>query len=204
MRQALDMNYPLRCHCGAIEGYVASPDTAGRAVCYCRDCQAFANFLGRPEQILNSEGGTDIIATLPRHVRLTKGAQHLLCMRLSEKGLLRWYAGCCRTPIGNTPQDPKLSYVGLVRTCLPGSSAEIDSAFGPARISLNTGSANGYVSPTRIASFLGVLKIIRNVLGARLSGAFKENPFFRPGSTKPIVAPQTLKPEERRALRRDT
>lgn len=198
------MNYPLRCECGAVEGYVASPHVAGRVVCYCRDCQAFARFLRRPERILNSRGGTDIIATLPRHVHFTKGVERLACVRLSDKGMLRWYASCCRTPMGNTPENPKLSYVGLVRSCLPGSSEELDSAFGPARISLNTASANSQVSPTRTASVFGLLKIIRNVLGARLSGAFRDNPFFRPGSTEPIAVPETLKPHERAALRSGT
>ncbi|WP_220132892.1 MULTISPECIES: DUF6151 family protein [Ramlibacter] len=198
------MNYPLRCQCGAIEGFLTSPGAAGRAVCYCRDCQAFARYLGTPEGILNDQGGTDIIATLPRHVHLTKGAERLLCVRLSDKGMLRWYASCCRTPIGNTPPDPKLPYVGLVRTCLPGTPSELDGAFGPARVSLNTGSANGQVSPTRIAAFFAILKIMRNVLGARLSGAFKENPFFRPGSAVPIVVPHVLKPDERHVLRGDT
>ena len=197
------MNYPLRCECGSIEGSVASPEVAARAVCYCRDCQAFARFLGAPERILNSRGGTDIIATVPRHVRFTKGAEQLRCMRLSDKGILRWYAACCRTPIGNTPRDPKLPYVGLVRSCLPGSSSEIDDVFGPSRIALNTASANGQVSPTRIASLTGLLKIIKNVWAARLSGAYKDNPFFRSGSDEPVSMPEILKPHERSALRSD-
>jgi hypothetical protein len=194
------MNYPLRCECGKVEGYVASPQVAARAVCYCKDCQAFARFLGAPKRILNSQGGTDIIATVPRHVRFTKGTEQLRCKRLSDKGILRWYAACCRTPIGNTPPDPKLPYVGLVRSCLPGSSHETDAAFGPPRISLNTASANGQVSPTRLATVMGLLKIIRNVSGARLSGAYRESPFFRSGSAEPVSMPEVLKPHERAAL----
>lgn len=197
------MNYPLRCECGVVEGYVASPHIAARAVCYCIDCQAFARFLGAPARILNSRSGTDIIATVPRYVHFTAGAEQLRCMRLSDKGLLRWYAACCRTPIGNTPPDSKLSYVGLVRSCLPGSSNEIDDVFGPSRMSLNTASASGQVSPSRFANLKGLLKIIRNVGGARLSGAFRDNPFFRSGSGEPISIPETLKPHERSALRGD-
>ena len=197
------MNYPLRCKCGVVEGYVASPRIAARGVCYCKDCQAFARFLGASERILNSQGGTDIIATVPRHVHFVAGAEQLRCMRLSDKGLLRWYATCCRTPIGNTPPDARLPYVGLVRSCLPGSSNELDEVFGPSRMSLNTASANGQVSPTRIANLKGLLKVIRNVLGARLSGAFRDNPFFRSGSGEPISMPETLKLHERSALRGD-
>jgi hypothetical protein len=198
------MNYPLRCECGVVEGHVASPDIAARAICYCRDCQAFARFLGATERILNSRGGTDIIATVPRHVHFTKGAEQLRCMRLSDKGLLRWFATCCRTPIGNTPPDPKLSYVGLVRSCLPGSSNQVDDVFGPSRMSLNTASATSQVSSTPIANLKGLLKVIRNVSGARLSGAFRDNPFFRSGSSEPISMPETLQPHERSALRGET
>ena len=68
-------------------------------------------------------------------------------------------------------------------------------------MSLNTASANGKVSPTRIANLKGLLKVIRNVLGARLSGAFRDNPFFRSGSGEPISMPDTLKLHERSALR---
>ena len=195
--------YTLRCECGVVEGRVASPHIAARAVCYCRDCQAFARFLGSSERILDSRGGTDIIATVPRHVHFTRGTEQLRCMRLSDKGLLRWYTACCRTPIGNTPPDPGLPYVGLIRSCLPGSAREVDEAFGPARISLHAGSANGHVSPTRIANVLGLLKIFRNVAAARLTGAFRDNPFFRSGSAEPISMPETLKPQERSALRGD-
>jgi len=67
-------------------------------------------------------------------------------MSLSEKGLLRWYTACCRTAIGNTPRNPKLSYVGLVHSCLAGSPIELDAAFGPAKAAINTASANGTVN----------------------------------------------------------
>lgn len=197
------MNFPLRCNCGSVEGYLASPHRAARAICYCRDCQAFARYLGKPGQTLNALGGTDVVATSPRHVHITRGLEHLRCMSLSEKGILRWYAGCCRTPIGNTPRDPKVSYISLVRNCLAGSSAEIDAAFGPAKVAVNTGSARGKVSPTPWATFRAVLKIFRNVSGSRLSGKYRENPFFRQGTVEPIVAPHVLSSPERRALRGD-
>ena len=100
---------PLRCRCGSIEGYVAAPRVGARAICYCRDCQTFARFLGNPNEVLNGQGGTDIIATLPGHVHFTRGVDQLRCISLSHKGLLRWYAGCCRTPVGNTPRDPTFS-----------------------------------------------------------------------------------------------
>jgi hypothetical protein len=182
------MDIPLRCACGAIEGRLAEPQMAVRAICYCKDCQTFADLLGGSRQVLDAAGGTDIIATVPQHIRFTRGVEQLRCMSLSDKGLLRWYCERCRTPIGNTPRDPKTSYVGLVRTCLATSAEEIDRAFGKARLTLNTESARVPVASHKLALLPAMLKIMRNVLGARLTGAWRRNPFFRPGGAEPLVA----------------
>lgn len=194
------MDFPLRCHCGTVQAALAEPQRAARAVCYCRDCQAFARFLGQTARTLNPYGGTDIVATSPHRLRFTRGVEALRCMSLSEKGLLRWYAGCCNTPLANTPRDPALPYVGIVHDCLPESAAARDAAFGPARIALNTASATGPVAATRFATVAGVLKIMRNVLAARLSGKYRDNPFFERDSGRPVVAPDVLTPSQRRSL----
>jgi hypothetical protein len=197
----MSMNFPLRCACGQVSGHIEQPQRAGRAICYCRDCQAFARFLGRPEQTLDAQDGTDIVATVPRFVHFTTGLQQLQCLSLSPRGLLRWYAGCCRTPIGNTPRDPKMSYVGLVHDCLSGPAADKDAAFGPPRLALNTQSARGHVAATPLPMLLAMLKILRNVVSTRLSGRYKDNPFFKPGPAEPIVPPEVLSAEQRQALR---
>ena len=58
--------FPMRCRCGQLEGQLTFTERAGRAVCYCRDCQAFARFLGNSERILNELAGTDLF---PRDLR---------------------------------------------------------------------------------------------------------------------------------------
>ena len=192
-----DLSLPLRCACGLLEGHVAATHRAGRAICYGHDCQAFARFLGAPETTLDARGGADIMATAPRFVQFTVGTEKLRCMSLGPRGLLRWYSGCCRTPIGNIPRSPKLSCVGLVHRCLAGTPAAKDIAFGPARLVLNPQSASGQVA----LMLLAMLKILRNVGGSRLSGSFRQNPFFKAGTDEPIVPPQMLVAAQRRALR---
>lgn len=194
------MNFTLRCHCGRLQGQLASTQRAGRARCYCRDCQAFARFLGNPSAILDESGGTDIVATVPGFVSFSAGQEQLRCVSLSPTGLLRWYAACCRTPIGNTPRDPRLPYVGLVRSCLAGTPAQVDAAFGPARMALHTRSARSTVAAMPWATLGAVLKIMRNGAGARLTGQFRKNPFFEAGSARPIAEPQVLTLTERREL----
>jgi hypothetical protein len=179
----------IRCACGAIEGLLQEPAIATRARCYCKDCQAFARFLGEPRFVLDDRGGTDLIATLPRVVRFTRGTDRLRCMSLAPRGLLRWYCGECRTPIGNTPRDPKTSYVGIFRACLAGSAEEIDALFGTATLAINTKSAAAPVASSGFAMLGSMVRIIRNLLGARLRGTWKDNPFFLSGTSEPIVTP---------------
>jgi len=189
------MNHPLRCRCGKLQGHVVLSTTAARAICYCRDCQAYACFLGTPG-IVDQAGGTEVIAMLPRHVHFAAGLDALACLSLSERGLLRWYASCCKTPIGNTPRDRKLPYAGLVRSCLEASSA-IESSFGRRRIAVNTKSARSEVRATPIASTLAVLGLMTSSLGTRLSGGYKDNPFFAPDTGTPIKPVHVLTPAER-------
>ncbi len=108
------VDIPLRCRCGHTCGVAraVSPSAGFRFVCYCKDCQAFARFLERPD-ILDAAGGTDIFQMPPGQVTFTAGFEALRCLRLSGK-VLRWYTDCCRTPIANTAVDPRFPAVALI------------------------------------------------------------------------------------------
>lgn len=189
------MNHPLRCRCGTLRGYVVPSSTATRAVCYCKDCQAYARFLGTAG-VADREGGTEVIAMLPRYVHFTAGLDALACLSLSERGLLRWYTSCCKTPIGNTPRDRKLPYAGMIHSCLEGA-APIDSSFGGRRIAVNARSARGTVVSTPLASASAVLKLVTSSLGTRLSGRYRDNPFFAQETGTPIRPVRVLSRTER-------
>lgn len=193
------MNHPLRCRCGTLRGQVSHPGKVSRGVCYCKDCQAFAHFLGTTGDILDERGGTDVVATLPQHVSFTQGVERLACMSLSEKGMLRWYANCCNTPIGNTPRNMKLSHVGLVHTCLEDPPRTLDAAFGPVRMRVNTQSAHGTPKPKTLplSTMVSIVKFMGSLLRARLDGSYKKTPFFVPGQGSPVVTPKVLTPGER-------
>src|SRR5215471_7175400 len=118
----LPLDLPLRCRCGRVRGVASdvSPSSGFRFVCYCKDCQAFAHFLKRPD-VLDPAGGTDIFQMPPGRVKLTAGTETVRCLRLSDKGVLRWYTDCCRTPIGNTAASPRFPVVAVVhslRNCI--------------------------------------------------------------------------------------
>ena len=161
------MTLELRCRCGQVQGTVDARRAYARATCYCRDCQAYARHLGQPG-VMDAQGGTDIIAMNPDAVTFTAGEEHIAGLCLREGGLLRWYAGCCRTPLGNTPRHGHVAYVGVVAACLP-DAQQRDAAFGPRdRIVLNAGAALGDVRPTPFAVIGGGLRIAAGVMTAKL------------------------------------
>ena len=193
------MDHPLQCRCGTIKGYVSASGLTKRAICYCRDCQAFAHFLGTPDAVLDADGGTDVVATTPGNVRFEQGIESLACMSLSPRGLLRWYARCCSTPIGNTPRDFKTSYVGLVHNCL-GSAQALDASFGRPQMKVNTKSAKRPVKSTPLVNLKAIAALMRALIGARLGGRYRMTPFFVPETGVPIVQPRELTEAERERI----
>lgn len=195
------MAIPLRCRCGTLRGEIEPASAFVRVTCYCRDCQAFARVLGR-EDVLDPRGGTDLVALLPAGTRLIAGEDKLACLSLGPKGLLRWYATCCDTPIANTPRDPKLPYVGVLAASMADPSA-LDAAVGPSRVALGTDSARGEVQSTPARTGLAVVRIMWGMLLARLRGRHRDNPFFQPGTNRPVREPRVLTREERAAATPD-
>ncbi|OOG81695.1 hypothetical protein B0E41_17050 [Hydrogenophaga sp. A37] len=165
--------------------------------CYCQDCQAFARFLGSTDQVLDAQGGSDVIQLAPHRIKITQGAAHLAVMRLSGEGMLRWYAACCRTPVGNTMNSRNMPFTGLLAQCL--DSAPLEAAFGPVQGSVNTASAIGEPKPQAFGMGGALLRILGMVAGSRLSGRYKDTPFFT-ASGAPVAEPKVLSAEERARL----
>jgi len=195
------MTHPLRCTCGALTGAVEHERLANHSICYCWDCQAFARFLGRDAELLDARGGCENIQVLPKDVKLRGGTQHLACVRLSQNGLLRWYAACCNTPIGNTPATSKLPFVGLAGACLESSTPTVAKSFGRVRFCAFTSGARGEPKPKSFGVPGFAVWLVRNRLRARFTGGFRDNPFFDTISDRPVVEPRVLSPAERDGLR---
>src|SRR5262249_4608784 len=123
-------------------------------------------------------------------ITFTQGVDALACIRLAPKGLLRWYASCCKTPIGNTLATPKLSFVGLVHSCL-----ENPAEFGPVRVRANTKSAKGDPKPKQVGIATTVCWFLLTVLKACFNGDYRRTPFFRADGA-PVVTPRVLSDDE--------
>ena len=190
------MTHSIRCSCGKLKGTLNPSPEVNRCICYCADCQAFARFLKREHEILDEMGGTRIIQTIPANVTFTEGIENLACMRLTENGLLRWYAACCNTPIGNTLATPNLSFVGLIHSCLSSDPTSLDEAFGPITMYVNTESAIAENKPKAARVLSGTLRVFGMMVKARLDGRYKQTPFFVVETGTPIVTPKVLSDQE--------
>lgn len=189
------MTHSIRCHCGRLKGTLQSTREVNRCLCYCTDCQAFAHYLKRGTEILDASGGSGIVQTLPMNIAFTEGLDQLACMRLTPKGLLRWYARCCNTAIGNTLPNFKFSFIGLIDDCLAMKQGSLDEAFGPVHMHVHTRHAKGNPKPTANGLPGGYWRVGRMILTSRLNGDYRKNPFFS-DTGAPIATPAVLGEDE--------
>lgn len=197
------MKITIECQCGKLRGTADSRYAKGyRAICLCDDCQAYAHYLGQAATVLDPNGGTDIFPINPAELKITQGLENLKCLRLIPKGMFRWYAGCCKTPIANS--SAAMPYIGIVHTILEKTNSlyELENQFGPstARIQGKFGIKplpGGTLESVSPAFILRALKLMLLVHLRRLA---KPSPFLdKDGKT--LVEPYILTTDEREGLR---
>ena len=188
----------LRCRCGEVQGRVknAAPGAVNRVVCYCDDCQAFLHHLRRAD-LLDPHGGTDIVQVAPASLAFERGTDRIAGLRLGPKGLHRWYATCCHTPLGNTV-SPAIPFVGIVARAFE----DPDAAFGPPLAAIYGKYAVGTPPEGSTGWNLWLYgRAIVMVLGWRLAGHVWPHPFFDRATGAPRYPVTILAPAEREALR---
>jgi hypothetical protein len=196
---------PLRCRCGAVQGSIVdvAPERSTHVICYCDDCQAYIGYLER-DDVLDAQGGSEIFQITPAQLRISSGAEQLRCMRLSEKGLLRWYTGCCKTPIANTMASARVPFAGML-VCFVDASADAqlrERALGPIVARAHGRYARGGMPEGAHRRFplSWMLRIMRLQTRAWLEGKHRPSPFFDAAGA-PVSAPVVLTPAQRVALR---
>ena len=191
----------LACECGQFRATIhgASPATGNHAVCYCIDCQAFVRHLGKEPRIFDAQSGTEIYQTQSFQVEITAGKDALAVLQMAEKGLYRWYASCCNTPLCNALGSPKFSFAGfMVANMTPPLEA-----LGPISLRYKSDQASGPVSEPSGSLMRLAFRTMRNALRSRLNGKWRETPFFDATTGKSVVKPYRLCEAEReRAYRR--
>ncbi len=190
----------VRCRCGEVRGIVTnpSPESVNRITCYCDDCQAFAHQLGRAD-LLNANGGSDIVQVAPAALSFTRGRDRIVGLRLKPGGLYRWYANCCNTPVGNT-LTPAVPFVGLFAQTF--DAPRLDDVVGTPTGALQ--GKFGIGEPPAGSTGLNLLVLLRavaRVLGWRLAGRAWPHPFFGRETRAPVYQVTVLPAERREALR---
>jgi hypothetical protein len=193
----------LRCRCGAVRGVArnVAPSTINHCFCYCDDCQAFAHFLDRADDVLDAHGGTEITQMSQANVAFTAGADKVAAMQLSAKGMIRWYASCCRTPIGNTMTTTAMPFIGMIKAFVDAPA----TALGPIRGRSFAKSAKGgraAVPKDGLPELVMILRVLAKVLRWRLRGDHRRSPLFDAATCQPRVTPRVLETAEREQLKK--
>jgi hypothetical protein len=180
----------------------ASPETTNRVVCYCNDCQAYLHHLGRAD-LLDEHGGSDIVQVAPSTVAFDRGGEFVTAVRLTAKGLHRWYARCCKTPLGNT-LTPGIPFIGICTELFrqaPGARP-CDEVFGAPRGRIFGKFAVGEPPPGSLDPNIRLLaRSLGKLLGWKLRGKTWPHPFFERASGEPRYPITVLSAGERDALR---
>lgn len=167
----------------------------------CDDCQCFARFLGNPQRILDANNGTALFQLTPNRVKITSGTENLACMRLGPKGLTRWYAKCCNTPMANT-LSLKMSFVGLCQNFIDFAGSSKEELLGPVQSRVMAKFGKGAVpKPCHQKYPIGItLKLMKMILLGKVTKTYLPNPFFDEKTGAPISPPKVLSLEERNRL----
>ncbi len=180
------------CRCGKVRGRIspASARSGTRLLCHCRDCRAAARYLGRGDI---AQDGVDLVQTSPDTIDIETGTGHLAILRLGPKGPLRWYAGCCKTPMFNTLARPGLAFVAVLL-----DTTDKPGAFGPVVAHSFVPQPGG--PPRHKNGGRMVVRVLSRMIAARLSGRWKRTPFFDLQTGDPIAPIHLIDREARAAL----
>lgn len=181
-------NLPFSCRCGNVKGLVKDLPKGNHAQCFCKSCRAAAIFVGDPDP--GAEGIT-VWQTTPDKITITQGADQLSCFAFTGKRLLRWRAACCGAALFNTMPNPGFALAAVHSGCF-----DDPNALGPI-------ATRGFIpQPGGGIKHEGILKLacgaLARAFAARLTGRWKQTPFFDVRTRTPVVEVDVL-PEGTRA-----
>ncbi|MGE0314115.1 MAG: DUF6151 family protein [Lautropia sp.] len=192
----------VQCECGDFRARLAAfpRRTPGRLVCYCDDCQTYLKHLGRAD-LLDANGGTEVIPAYPADVEILLGQVKLKCTRLSPNGTFRFSTTCCNTPVANT--RPGAPWAGFLRCVYVAADPRALDELGPVRSRIMGRHAKGTPPEGTPARFdlKAMLTVMPFILKGRLLGKSRPSPFFAADGVTAVVEPYVLDKAEREAAR---
>lgn len=187
----------IQCDCGKFRAELTQfpKNTPGRLICYCDDCQGFLQYIKRTD-LLNENGGTEIIPAYPADIKMIAGKDVVRCVRLHAKGMYRFFTSCCHTPIANT--DPTRAWAGINRRMyITKDPSRLDRELGPVKSSIMGKYAKGTppAGTPQTFDFKGMVTVLPFIIKGKILGKSKHSPFFDKGEA--IAVPKILTVEER-------
>jgi len=123
-------------------------------------------------------------------LKITQGKEQISCVRLSAKGMYRWYVKCCNTPIGNTLGSAG-AFIGVIHNFLDKqpkhdqdlgkSQGHIQSTFALQEIPIDKRGAAFNIIASSVFKF-----ILYKLKGYHNSSAFFDD------KGKPVCEPKVL------------
>lgn len=181
----------LSCDCGSFQASLSevNPVRGTHLRCHCSDCRAFVRVLLPDAQLKN---GLHLYQTDPDKIEVLKGVEHLECLTFSSKGLLRWYASCCKTPMFNTPRSAKVPLVAVVTDI-----AKDPHLFGPVVSDAFLKRSDGKVKTTGLPKV--IYRFLSRSISSRITGRWKKTPFFIIPENIPFDKPYLVSKEAKRS-----
>ncbi|NOD35898.1 MULTISPECIES: DUF6151 family protein [unclassified Ruegeria] len=181
------------CRCGSLQGRISARGVrqGTHVECFCHDCRAAQLYFKQPDP---APGAVDILQMAPDEIEISAGGQFLAVMKLSPNGMLRWYANCCNTPLATTPPGASLPFAGFLVRRITDDISDL----GPVTTRGFVPRPNGKQKHEKIS--FAAFGLIRRVAISRLSGRWKNTPFFDRKTGEPVAAPVVISKDERAAL----
>lgn len=184
----------IQCRCGNFRATLTAfpKNTPGRLVCYCNDCQAYLQHLGRTD-LLDENGGTEVIPVYPSEMMIASGLEHLKCTRLTARGTFRFSTTCCNSPVANTAAG--MPWIGAFKCLYTHSSdQDIDRILGPVRSRIMGKFAKGTppAGTARKMNLQSAITVLPFMLKGKMLGKSMPSPFFKADGVTPVVLPEIV------------
>jgi hypothetical protein len=183
---------PFSCECGDVKGTLhgASPSKGNHVRCYCNACRAAVLYTTGKDVGSN---GVELFQTTPDKISFQKGQENLSAFSFNPTKLLRFRASCCGVPMFTMLPTPKFALAGMM-TDLLDDKAAIGPVASEAFIPQSDGSAK---HSSKLRLYGGT---IWRALVARVTGRWKQTPFFDVATGKPVTEIYVPTAEERANL----
>ncbi|MEH6521009.1 DUF6151 family protein [Sulfitobacter sp.] len=183
---------PFSCQCGEMKGTLhgATPSSGNHLRCYCSACRAAVLYTTGKDV---EDRGVELYQTTPDKISFQQGQNNLEVFSFTPERLLRFRASCCGVQMFTTLAKPKIAMAAIMTDLLHDKTA-----IGPIASQSFIPQADGTSKHSSILRLFG--GTIWRALVARVTGRWKQTPFFDIETGKPIKAVYVPTSEERKSL----